>query len=77
MKLNNEQIRKLTIAIAGEYLTDPLPENYQEMSDDDLYQFCEDHAWEPFQYYSGRILFDFIYGAANTMQRFIENELDT
>jgi hypothetical protein len=36
---------------SAQFLTERLPNNWQDMSDSVLDQFMADHAWEPFEYW--------------------------
>ena len=43
--------------IASEfYICEVLPQDYEDMEDDEFYEFLEQNAWEPFMYYSGEDL---------------------
>ena len=37
-------------AASGHYLCDQYPENYAELSEDELLDFIGDNLWEPFEY---------------------------
>jgi hypothetical protein len=46
---NNDYFR----IASGFYLSEPLPDNYEDMEIDELEDFLEFSAWEAFQFYSG------------------------
>jgi len=46
---NNDYFR----IASGFYLSECLPDNYEDMEIDELEDLLEDSAWEPFQFYSG------------------------
>jgi len=56
--------------IASEfYLSEPLPDNYLAMADNELDAFLEDNAWEPFQYWRGEDLDENIRALSNRMHK--------
>ena len=47
-----------TIEASGHYLTEYLPEDYENWDDEKLYKFCEDHAHYLYEGMDGESLFD-------------------
>ena len=62
---NSDEWRKLFARISAHYLTERLPDNWHEMSDDALDKFFEEHAWEPFEYWDTDDVFDQIATVTN------------
>lgn len=44
---------QLAIEISKTFLTEPLPDDFIEMNEDDLLEFVEDHVWQPFEGWTG------------------------
>ena len=44
---------QLAIEISKTFLTEPLPDDFIEMDEADLLDFVEDHAWQPFEEWTG------------------------
>ena len=40
------------IFASGHYLTNHLPENWEDWSEEKLHNFLEDNVWEPFELYT-------------------------
>ena len=67
--------------IASEfYLCAPLPRDYLDMDDDDFNDFLEEHAFEPFEYWSGdamnKIIEHLAYRMENIERETRKNTLD-
>lgn len=60
---------------AGEHLTDYLPDNWEEMEEDELFLFLEEHAWEPFEYYTGSRIWEMITESAENLLEASENKI--
>ena len=80
MKLTDEQRDDIIQVASGHYLCESLPDNWRDMDNDEdnefnLYEFCSDNAWEPFQYWEGKELFECIDAAAYSTVRYIEYNL--
>ena len=59
---------------AGYYLAYDLPEDYQELPEEELYALLEETAWEPFENHPGKAIYGFIADAAQTNRnRFTKN----
>jgi hypothetical protein len=72
MKNKDELLKACIIEASGSFLCVALPEDYEDMSDDELYQFCHDNAWQPFEYWNGEDIFEQIETTANSFRLFIE-----
>lgn len=71
-----EQRRKrCVIEASGTFLCKRLPDSYDDMSDEELSDFCEVNAWEPFEYWDGIKLFKEIESTASSMQAFISKQM--
>jgi len=40
---------ELVVRVSAHFLTKPLPDNWMELEEAELYGFMEDYAWEPFE----------------------------
>ena len=40
---------ELVVRVSAHFLTKPLPDNWMDLEPDDLDQFMQDYAWEPFE----------------------------
>jgi len=55
--------------IASEfYLCAPLPQDYEEMGDDEFNDFLEEHAFEPFEHWNGDDINGCILGLCHRME---------
>tara|TARA_Y100000287_G_scaffold69598_1_gene55000 strand:+ start:249 stop:506 length:258 start_codon:yes stop_codon:yes gene_type:complete len=45
---------------SGTFLTEHLPDEFEEWEEDDLYAHLVEFAWEPFDYYSGEQILELI-----------------
>lgn len=52
--------KKAIIFASGTFLTEHLPEEYEEWEEQDLYIHLVENVWEPFEYYSGEQIWEFI-----------------
>jgi len=52
------------IKASGQYLCESLPDDFQDMDEDDLWQWIEDNACETYESMDGKYIFDLIDGAA-------------
>ena len=66
--------RELMIAMSGNYMSEYLPEDYQEMDDKTLYDFISDHAWEPLQYNPPEQTYEYIENAVYTITKFLQEK---
>lgn len=54
---------------AGHFLCDYLPDDYKSWDDEELYQFLEDNAWEPFEHWNGRDIDEQISILVDTLEK--------
>jgi len=73
MKLTDKQKNDVYILTSGHYLCETIPSDWEEMDGDVFYKLVCDHAWEPFEYWDGKELFECISSAADITIKFIEN----
>ena len=57
---------------SSQFLYDDLPNNWKDWSQKELYSFVEQHAWEPFQYWSGSKLWTHIIDLAESMRKYAQ-----
>lgn len=63
------------IHASGNVLTDLLPDDYESWEDEELYEYCEDCAWEPYEYMDGKFIFEEIIAPlAFSFERFHREE---
>lgn len=56
--------------IASEFfLCETLPQDYADMDDDELNEFLEEHAWEPFEYWNANDIAECILDLSYRMKR--------
>lgn len=55
-------------------LTEGFPEDVHTWDNDKIAEYCEDHAWEPFQYWDGDVIHAHIEDVANDLIRFAQTE---
>ena len=55
------------IFASGTFLMELLPDNFQDLTDDDLYEFIADNLWEPFQDYPAQEVWRFIEDLARSI----------
>ncbi len=58
---------------SGHYLCDPLPNNWEEMNEEEQDSFLENSAWEPLEYAVAEYIREAIEGAAHSTRRFLEH----
>lgn len=56
------------------FLTEELPEDWDNLSDDELDEFLVDHAWEPFQYWEADRIAEVIDAVASDVENMIKDE---
>ena len=55
------QIERLAIELASRaYLYEPLPSNYQEMPEQNLLEYIENHLWAQLEYSSANVILETI-----------------
>jgi hypothetical protein len=62
-------LEQCTIEASGSYLCEYLPDNFEAMDEEVLYELIESIAWEPFEHYSGKDLMKEIAGSGSTIFR--------
>ena len=62
----NELNKLLTIDASGVFLVDYYPDDFEEMDDSTLEQFCKDNAWSPFEYWDGSAIVKLINAQAES-----------
>ena len=71
---NTDEWRKLFARMSCHFLTERLPDNWHEMSDNALDEFFEKHVWEPFEYWDTDDVFDQIASVTNEAFEFFEEQ---
>ena len=67
-KLNKKlKLHILQIASSG-YLTEPLPDDWFNLSESEQEHFLEENAWEPFEYWPTSEVYDVITAAAYNIE---------
>jgi hypothetical protein len=66
------QYEKDILWASSQFLYDDLPNNWKDWSQKELYSFVEQHAWEPFQYWSGSKLWTHIIDLAESMRKYAQ-----
>jgi len=56
---------------SGHYLGENFPNDYHKWTEDKIYQFCEDHCWEPLEGSDGEWLFEQIEHLAWSVREYI------
>jgi hypothetical protein len=69
------QKASIMVDISGQYLSDYLPDDWQDMEDEDLWYWMEENNWEPFQHYSGEEVFKLIEQTADSIISWIRVNL--
>ena len=59
---------------SSHFLCESLPDNWQEMSDDELDQFLTTYAWEPFEYWPTDDVWELIDSLALEIQNIVEGK---
>lgn len=68
-KINYFEILQQT---SGHFLTEHIPDNWNELSGVEQDTFLENNAWEPFEYWQVDDVFELIVSAADSTKRFLE-----
>jgi hypothetical protein len=75
MKLNEEMQFKVFQEMSGNFLCDNIPDNWEDMKDNEQEDFLTNHAWEPLEDMSADNIFENIESATASMVEFIEKNL--
>ena len=65
---------KLIARLSVNFLAEALPDNWQDMSDDELDMFMRDHHWEPFEYWDTDDVFQLIEQLAYDVHNMMEGK---
>ena len=57
---------------SGHFLTENLPDDYDQWSDEKLDDFIDDHIWEPFEDLEPSFIWDQILNLAKSMREYID-----
>ena len=57
---------------SGHFLTENLPDDYDQWSDEKLDDFIDDHIWEPFEDLEPSFIWDQILNLAKSMRDYID-----
>ena len=57
----------------GHFLTENLPDDYDQWSDEKLDDFIDDHIWEPFEDLEPSFIWDQILNLAKSMRDYMED----
>lgn len=75
MKITDEYRAKVNQMCSGHFLTEPYPDNFEELTSGEQNEFVEDHAWAPFEYMPANEVMSIIDAAAYETMAFIIREL--
>ena len=59
---------------SGLFLTENLPHDYDQWSDEELDDFIDNHIWEPFEDLDPSFIWDQILNHAKSMREYIDQE---
>jgi len=75
MKLDEKMKFKILQNQSGEFLCEEIPDNWEDMEDEERDSFLTDNAWEPFENESASTIYNYIENSKDSVVRFIEREL--
>ena len=58
---------------SGQFLTEPLPDDYDQWSNGDFDEFILTHLWEPFEDYDASFIWEQIEHLALSVRNYIED----
>ena len=58
---------------SGQFLTEPLPDDYDQWSNGDFDEFILTHLWEPFEDYDAAFIWEQIEHLALSVRNYIED----
>ena len=61
---------------SGQFLTEPLPDDYDQWSNGDFDEFILTHLWEPFEDYDASFIWEQIEHIALSVRNYIEDSND-
>ena len=56
---------------SGNFLTDELPDNWEELGEDEQHEFIMDHVWEPMEGYFPSQVVEIIENTAGCLTKFL------
>ena len=66
---------RLFISMSANFLTEQLPDDAINWTEEQIEGFCERHAWEPLQYHDPRDVMQMINAAAGHAHEFFKQEV--
>ena len=66
---------RLFCSMSGNFLTEQLPYEAIDWTQDQVEKFIEDHAWEPLEYHDPKDVIEMIEGAAHNAHEFFKQEV--
>ena len=63
------------IYASSQVLTEQFPDDVHNWDDEKINAYCEEHAWEPFQYWDGDAIHDHIQDIKSELIRFAQREI--
>ena len=66
---------RLFCSMSGNFLTEQLPYEAIDWTQDQVEKFIEDHAWEPLEYHDPKDVMEMIEGAAHNAHEFFKQEV--
>lgn len=70
----NALLIRATIIASGNYLTQNLPDNFNDLSNDDINLFIEENVWEPLENFSPDWVYEQIAICGELMVQFLKSE---
>tara|TARA_R100001079_G_scaffold107353_2_gene76362 strand:+ start:842 stop:1075 length:234 start_codon:yes stop_codon:yes gene_type:complete len=58
-KNKKEKIESIILA-SSHYLFEDLPNNFHKWSEKKIHKYCNDHAWQPFEFFKGSEIYEHI-----------------
>lgn len=72
--MSDDEYKKIVILSSGYYLTEALPDDFFEMSEEDQDQFMEDNCWQPFEYWDVKEVYAVIDSASYATKTFVNKD---
>jgi hypothetical protein len=63
------------IYASSQVLTEQFPDDVHNWDNEKIKAYCEEHAWEPFQYWDGDVIHAHIEDVKNDLIRFAQREI--
>lgn len=64
--------KDIVVEVAGNFLTDEFPEDFNDMPEHELIDYVSSITWEPLQDMSGEEILECIYSSANGIKTLLE-----